>query len=225
MLIVSLKKLATTLVSTIKSEIKNSFSTTAKSFKDYWRIYGGWKDAFCSAYTLLALGLTAITSPVSVFIAWWEISIDILPNIVGFTIGAYAILVSFGDEKFRKKLAASKLETDENSHPPASSLAEYLQRKPSPFMVVNATFAHMVIVQSLAVALAVLGSIYSFAMPIELIKSEEFHPLLLLTVPFSLVSMFMFIYGLILIFAATLNIFRVSAWWDYSQSFQEDDDQ
>ena len=202
-------------------EIRKSLSTTAKSFKDYWRVYGGWKDAVCSAYSFVAFAFTLVVSPAYLFSAWWEPSIDILPNIVGFTIGAYAILVSFGDEKFRKVLAASRKKTEDSETPP-SSLAEHLQQRPSPFMAVNAAFAHMVIVQSLAIVFAVIGSVFDFVMPVELSKSEDFNPLMLLTVPFSFISVFFFAYGMALIFAATLNIFRVAAWWDYSQTIEAD---
>ena len=72
---------------------------------------------------------------------WWNLPITVLPNLVGFTLGGYAILVAFGDDKFRALLASK--EHNQNN---------------SPFVVMSATFMHFILTQVLSLVTAIAGS-------------------------------------------------------------------
>jgi hypothetical protein len=66
----------------------------------------------------------------------------VLPNLLGFTLGGYAILLAFGDSRFRDKIS----EQDEGDD------------EPTLFMELNGTFVHFIILQAIAILLAVIGT-------------------------------------------------------------------
>ena len=103
------------MIKKIKKWFYEVYAKPAQSVRDYWRAYGGWSDFASSAYTITSVAFALATTPAIINKAWWNLPITILPNIVGFSIGAYAILVSFGDEKFRKKLASDSDESSEKN--------------------------------------------------------------------------------------------------------------
>ncbi|PLX70586.1 MAG: hypothetical protein C0602_03500 [Denitrovibrio sp.] len=75
---------------------------------------------------------------------WHNLAITIIPNMLGFTLGGYAILLSFGGERFFKILCIRC--ADEST--------------PTPFMIFNGAFVHFIIVQITTLLLSVLCSQY-----------------------------------------------------------------
>ena len=111
----------------------------------YWREYGGWKALVFSPYFHAAVGLTLLLAHYWQNEPWWDVALSVLPNIIGFALGGYAIWLGFGDEEFRHKI----------SERPAEGGA-------SPYMQVSAAFAHFVIVQILALLGALIAKANSF---------------------------------------------------------------
>ena len=76
--------------------------------------------------------LTALLWPIWLegSIKWHELAIGIIPNILGFTLGGYAILLAFGNEKFMFLISG-----------------EFADKKPSPFLVLNGAFVHFIVIQ------------------------------------------------------------------------------
>lgn len=133
------------------------------------------------------------------------LSLSILPNIIGFTIGGYAILVSFGDEDFKKKIAG-KVDGEGGD---------------SPYMHVNATLVHTIIVQAFALLAAITFKGISFASYFEISKTSDWH--FAYTVPGIIISapvFLAFIYGLVLLIPLAINIFEVASWYDDDQTGQ-----
>ena len=81
------------------------YSGVIKIFLRYWRTYGEAYAMLSSAYFHAALLLLAITSHYWLTECWWEQSISILPNLLGFSLAGFAMFLGFGDEKFRALLA------------------------------------------------------------------------------------------------------------------------
>jgi len=122
----------------------NSYKGTGESFKRYYDAYGGWKGFVCSPYLHLTLVLSLIVWPLwrcGQDHNWYELTLNILPDVLGFTLGGYTILLAFGSERFLRALS----ETDEPG-------------ELSPFMRFNGTFVHFIFVQILAIILAIIGS-------------------------------------------------------------------
>jgi hypothetical protein len=78
----------------------------AKAFRQYFAIYGGWRALFSSPYLhasiVIGLLLDWLTNPAPDFGA---AGINILPNVLGFTIGGMAIVLAVGSSKIFVRLA------------------------------------------------------------------------------------------------------------------------
>ena len=115
----------------------------AKTLREYWSIYGGLRALIGSPY----LHVSVIVSML-VYSAWkpdpgelFDLIFTIVPSILGFSLGGYAILLAFGDDHFRQII----------SGPDKDGRA-------SPFMEVNAAFIHFIVVSTLTLILGVVGS-------------------------------------------------------------------
>ena len=128
-------------------DIKKQYKGTCESWGLYWGIYGGWKSIIRSTYFWGAFFLTIICYPIwltgSKDWAWFNVCNSILPNVLGFTLGGYAILLAFGSSRFMELIAGSDPDSDDE---PAS-----------PFMMFNATFLHFIVVQVLSIVLSIIS--------------------------------------------------------------------
>lgn len=77
-----------------------------RDWRSYWRAYGGLPALLTSPFFWLALLFTALSSP------WWtadhkwpDTALLILPPLLGFTIGAMAVVLAFPTSKIFKHLA------------------------------------------------------------------------------------------------------------------------
>ena len=123
------------ILSSIFQKIKKDiFAGPRKSLSLYWIAYGGKEKLLNSLYLWIAIILGIL---ISLFRdSEWEWQNDVLtiiPSILGFTLGGYAILVGFGDTNFFNIICGKK----ENE-------------KASLYMRVNSSFLHFIIVQFLS---------------------------------------------------------------------------
>ena len=112
-------------------------------FSQYWRAYGGWKELVRSFYLHLAILGSIACYPIwanKIDACWYDIPLSVIPNLLGFTLGGYAILLAFGSEKFLENIAGPEADGS-----------------PSPYMEVNAAFIHFLIIQALSLFISLLG--------------------------------------------------------------------
>jgi len=114
-----------------------SYFNVLDKIKLYWKYYGGFYELIRSPYLGFALVLTLLTW--NRLDSWDSLVIDIVPNILGFTLGGYAILLAFGDEKFLEFL----INRDDDEE------ASY-------FIGLSTAFIHFIIVQTLAILTALI---------------------------------------------------------------------
>jgi hypothetical protein len=136
---------------------------------------------------------------------WWDVSLGVLPNIIGFALGGYAIWLGFGDEQFRNLISEK---TESNGY--------------SPYLEVSATFAHFILVQLLALIMALLAKATSFHISdvhwlYDLLSRigfpvQAFHEII--KPIFYCLGFLIFVYALMTAVAATLAVFRVASWFD-----------
>jgi hypothetical protein len=74
---------------------------------------------------------------------WWDTVLSVLPNILGFSLGGFAIFLAFGDDAFRSIIGGK--------HPGDAA------NEPSPYLEFSATFFHFIIVQVGAVLFSLLS--------------------------------------------------------------------
>ncbi|MBS9903210.1 hypothetical protein [Vibrio alginolyticus] len=170
------------------------------AFSEYWEAYGGLKALFSSYYLWLAVVITFALFPAwtDVKAKWWADILSIMPNMLGFTLGGYAMWVAIGDDKFKQ--AISGREDDED-------------QEPSPFMVTNATFVHFLLLQVSAIIFALFGKTYDKI--VIFTETQE-----ILAIAYSGFSYFIFIYAILTAIAAVFALLKVSSWFDMFQTSQ-----
>ena len=146
-----------------------------------WQIYGGWRTFICSPYLWIAFIITIIlSSSKHCDWRWYEKAIGVLPDLLGFSLGGYAVMLAFGDKNF---LNAIRGEREDEEH--------------SPYIITSTSLAYFVIIQIITLILAVVYDALYMK-----------HTIL------NFIGCWIFIYSLLLGFAATLSIFFLSRMYD-----------
>ena len=118
-----------------------------KVFQIYWKLYGGARALATSPYIYLSIFLTAglyrfwLKENQGERI-WAQTSIDIIPSMLGFSMGGMAIMLAFSNTKIF-------LTVSEEGKPH------------SYFMKIIANFFHFIIIQSFSLILALFSKVYS----------------------------------------------------------------
>lgn len=175
------------------------YKSVAGIFKDYWHAYGGIVKLLTSPYLHTAFVLLLLTAPSWSGIwetgskageGWWDQSIAVLPNLLGFTLGGFAIFIGFGDEKFRALLAE-----------PASEGAV------NDYVALCAHFVHFIVVQAVALLVAIVVKSFQFYSPIA-DPIRDWLPYLNACIGAS--GYLLFLYALTSVLAATMHVFRIA---------------
>lgn len=112
-------------------------------FGRYWRAYGGWRAMALSPYFAGALLLSTVLWPL-----WWnsddwvERALGTLPNLLGFSIGAMAIVLAFPGQRIFRHLAE---DGSENSY----------------YIGLAARLVHFILVQIAAIAVALISDAWT----------------------------------------------------------------
>ncbi|MDN7752696.1 hypothetical protein [Burkholderia gladioli] len=118
------------------SDLKRSYRGVRNILRRYWSAYGGWRAVLTSPYLHASVVITVLLGHLWVDGGWWTDPIAVLPTMVGFAIGAYAIVLGFGDERFRSVIMTRR------------------KGKTSPFVTISASLAHFIVVQLAAFGVA-----------------------------------------------------------------------
>lgn len=174
------------------------YSTLKDIFKEYWKYYGGCKAFISSAFLHFSIIVTLCLYGLWMRDGWWDIVIQIIPSILGLSLGGYAIVVSFGNERFIKLISGPS------------------KKSPvSPYKATSSNFLHFIIAQTLSLILAI--SFQSFY--------EEYYPQWMLdTIGIDLlenmkyilwgICFLVFIYSLVTAISAAITIFKFSGFLD-----------
>lgn len=171
-----------------------------KVFTKYFRGYGGWRGLFSSPFFYISVFLTVLSNQMwltsmSEEPEWISLSRDMIPDLLGFSLGAYALLFSL-NERVRRAMS------DVNNNRDVS----YLDN-------VNSIFLHFIFVQFIAVS-------WSFVF-----DYSDLFALIIANFPFSAViftyvglyfigsffGAFLVFYSISLIVAAAFAVFRLAS--------------
>jgi hypothetical protein len=178
-----------------------AYSQVAEIWKRYWKAYGGFSAVLLSPYFHLALVITATTYPYWHRASWWQLPLSVLPNLLGFTLGGMAILVGISEARVVRLLSW---------HEPGEAASE--------MTIIVAAFAHFVIVQGLALLAAFLCEawhipIQSIPLVGDILVENPAMAVVIIEVGQIAgwgIAYLLFVYALLLVFATTLELFRVS---------------
>lgn len=176
------------------NESARSYAGIGKILGTYWAAYGGAKKLATSPYLHASVLITVITAPLWSEAGWWDLVLAVMPNVLGFSLGGYAIWLAIGDDRFRSIIAGGSRDG----------------KTTSPFLGVNSAFVHFIVLQVVSILLALLASAYPSETPNVLVA-------LIWGLFFGV-----FVYALMSALAATLTIFRAATWYEkYLESNQK----
>ena len=171
--------------------------------KLYFRAYGGFLEFLKSYYLWGACALSLGLYPHWNTSPWWEDVLSIMPNLLGFSLGGYAMFLAVGDEKFRAILAGKDDDDSEES----------------PFLELNGAFVHFIIFQIVALFIALFRQAYDFPISNDsfllTLFGDKFSCILIVA---NFIGYWVFIYALALALAATFALLRVGNWYDIYQT-------
>jgi hypothetical protein len=180
----------------------SQYKGALKLFKRYWVAYGGLKAVTLSPYFHLSLLITIISYGSWINPNWVDTPISVLPNVIGFSLGGYAIWLALGDEKFRYTISGKSKDGSD-----------------SPFIKVNATFVHFIILQVISLLFAlIVKSKPLYNSPLDWQHyALNIAPWLydfsnIAHIVASFVGYLLFIYAILSALAATMAIFRIAGW-------------
>lgn len=110
-------------------------------YKKYWEAYGGISALVGSKYFWIAAIFSVLSPSLWDDKLWVAQSLQIFPNLLGFTLGGYALMLSVGGERFLLSLAGGRV----------------LPGGYSKFVIFNASYVHFVVFQTLVLVLALLA--------------------------------------------------------------------
>jgi hypothetical protein len=134
--------------------VRKFFRDLAKVYKGtfdlasrYWSLYGGCRAFILSPFLHFSLIISLLCwqvwkLPKPPFI-WYDMCASVLPNLLGFTLGGYAIFLAFGDQQFLRKIGGAN---------------ESSKCKKSPLLGVSATLFHFIVVQVVTLTIAIIAS-------------------------------------------------------------------
>ncbi|MDF7773775.1 hypothetical protein P1X14_00825 [Sphingomonas sp. AOB5] len=162
----------------------------------YWSDYGGWKDLLSSPLFHFSVLVSGASYSAWLRPDWIELPLSLLPNLLGFSLGAYALIFSLADERL---LAALNAPTTDGS--------------PTVLRMVNATFLHFILIQTAAIVFAIMNK---STLLIDIIGVLPFSPYWatvlnrLLTGFAGLVGYFLTVYAIVLLIGAALAAYRLA---------------
>lgn len=116
----------------------------------YFVEYGGWNSIFASKYFYAAAAVSGLGYWYFQQPKWWDLVTSVVPGLVGFAIAGVAIFVSLGSDALRSIIAGKEPESTETS----------------PFIAFMAMFTHFIMVQLIALVLALVAKfLYETASP------------------------------------------------------------
>jgi hypothetical protein len=159
-----------------------------------WASSGGWRATLRSFEFRLALIVWILATPFWLGTKWPDQIISVLPNLLGFTLGGFAIFLGFGSDEFKGAISTP----DERS---------------SPYLSVSAAFMLFVSFQVAALLWAIVASaMFAWPIPVALHPWETW-------VQYCAkvgggIGYFLFCYSMALILRAAVRIFRLSRWYN-----------
>ena len=78
-----------------KFKLFSQWKSVKEVFASYWSKYGGFKSLLLSPYFQTAILITLLTVGFwfGISTKWWERVISVIPNLLGFTLGGFAIFL------------------------------------------------------------------------------------------------------------------------------------
>lgn len=175
----------------------SQFVAFHRSIRRYFKGYGGWGAVFGSPIFLISLAVTTISYSNWLEPKWVSKSFDIIPSLLGFSLGTYAILFSLMTGRLKRALKAVKNPQGVN----------YLEE-------INSTFFHFIIVQILCLMWAFLYDgtfVYDAVQLMTSYYSGSMKVFRVAMLAGSFTGYLLLVYSFLLMLAAALAVYRIAS--------------
>jgi hypothetical protein len=162
----------------------------------YWGDYGGWIAFFTSPLLHISILISASSYSVWNDPNWIDVPLSLLPNLLGFSLGAYALIFSLANDRL---LSALNAPTADGS--------------PTRLRMVNATFLHFILIQTAAIIFAMANKstlIYDFLAALPMRKAFVNYAQLASTRTAGAFGYFLTVYAVVLLIGAALAAYRLA---------------
>jgi hypothetical protein len=164
------------------SQLRDGSRDTAQSYKLYWRAYGGAKALMRSPYIVISFFISlAITLFGDINWKWASDAKTIIACTLGFSFAGYSLMLGLADGKFIRYIKG-----------------EFPDGKPSPLMVVAASFTHFFITQCVTLVWAITSSAFGL---------EQLTPV-------RFIGVFLLIYSICVLLASALAALNFVSWYN-----------
>ena len=127
-----------------RSYVDGELSAFKDEVRGYWIVYGRSRALFRSPAVIISAMLSIVLVPAWWGSAWPDLTISIVPNLLGFTLGSMAIILAFPGNRLFKFLSEDG-------------------REDSFYMEMSAKLVHFILVQVSAIVFALIGKAYDFS--------------------------------------------------------------
>jgi hypothetical protein len=180
---------------TDKKKTRGAYYTFWRIMRRYFSDYGGWTSLIKSPFLHIGLVISAISYSVWISSVWIDNVYAVIPGLLGFSLGTYALLFSLMSGRIKLALKAIK----------NSRECSYLDE-------INATFLHFILVQTVCLLwAATMRSHILFDVLMFLKFSKKFFVLLDIgRVISGFVGYSLMCYSLTLVIASSLVVYRLA---------------
>lgn len=162
----------------------------------YWADYGGWRDFFLSPLLHFSVLISGVSYSAWLEPEWIDLPLSLLPNLLGFSLGAYALIFSLADERL---LAALNAPTADG--------------RPTNLRMINATFLHFILIQTAAVVFALINKSTLLIDLVGMAPADESQidtVQVLLRASAGATGHFLTVYAVVLLIGAALAAYRLA---------------
>lgn len=169
-------------------------------FGRYWTIYGRFDAVKKSPYLHVSVVITLLLYNTWSNHDWWDTVISVIPSLIGFTLGGYAIIVTLGNDEFKDYIYSVE----------DGDRASFI-------LDIGATFVNFIMLQilSLLIALVAKGLYVDISSKSDQLFSRINLDIYIINTIFRYVFWFVgeliFIYAVITTIAAAMAIFRLNS--------------
>jgi hypothetical protein len=128
-----------------QSRLSDDWSGTLDTLGSYWRVYGGWRALVRSPALWASVALALVSFPLWLQNTSAGYVFSIVPNLLGFSIGAMAVVLAFPTSEIFNIIAEGG-------------------REDSYYLDLVTKFVHFVIIQVLSLVLALLTAAFPFCL-------------------------------------------------------------
>lgn len=183
---------------------RSQLTTFFRFLKTYFSDYGGISAVIGSPLFLLSAMISLISYNMWLNREWTDLSMSVIPNLLGFSLGTYALLFSLISPRIR--LALKSLRNKNN--------VRYLDE-------MNATFLHFIMMQVICFIWAFL---YKQSLFVDISKyvahiaPSKINIFPALSIAGSAIGVCLLLYSILLVIAASITVYRIAKIVDPDQS-------